>query len=538
MNRCANFSEAARSGGAEPVQTCARTAGQRPNVIVESFNPWITPGLAGAKAYTWHDGPALTVGEELLRHQAAEICERRLRAQGYSAHILTRFAILLLAHLPVEHLLSFFFALDGRFLGWTDAGKGSAGHVSAELHPIASDALAIGATHVIVAHQHPRGRSHPSAADERWVAFASASLAAAGIAHADDLVIAGTRVFSMAAHRIPPEAWTHLPAGEAETGAPTAMPEEDADAGAINLALEVLGRHQQIDEPATLAELCALADTWMSTRDAPAVGILLTDVYTRPIACRLVNDMNTDGLIEAVRFAITCCAVRVVLIVHSPVEKPNLREIANTAENLDSKLYPFDIRVADAICTGPLGAQSLREAGLLPDDLSTEKEDSMKPLDLINAFRARAEKDNQETATALVSLARKQLAGIDCTKPEAELLQSGKISEAELTAAVEVLQQFGRKAIDAASVKRKFLQRLPKVRSAAVRIPQLERELAELRQIAAAGAYPADVGSLVEIVRANSKLFPEFAKDGQPDLQAIREHVGHLADEPVVRSAT
>lgn len=328
-----------------------------------TFNRWISSALAGANEYIWQAGPELTAEDEELRLAAIELCERRLRRDRCDGETLAKLAILLIGHLPVEHLLVFFLGLEGVFLGHLDVARGSAGSVPVSLHSIARHAIMLGAKFVIVAHQHPRGRELPSEADKKWLISASAALAGAGILISDSLVIAGARGFSMRASRTPASAWVHQPI-EADTSTRSAPTLSDADAARLNLGLAAIARHGLTDDPASTGELREIASAWMQARDVSAFGIIACDGFCRPITCRLLDDLAPEGLVEAVRFMITNCAVCAILVVHAPVGEPDLQAIAGVASDFESMLHPFDASCADAICTTPHGAQSLRALGL------------------------------------------------------------------------------------------------------------------------------------------------------------------------------
>lgn len=87
-------------------------------------------------------------------------------------------------------------AADGRALGVTEQMSGRTDRVEPALRELAADALRLGSSALILAHNHPRGDPTPSRADIAATRRIGQFAAFLGIRVHDHVVTAGTRSFS------------------------------------------------------------------------------------------------------------------------------------------------------------------------------------------------------------------------------------------------------------------------------------------------------------------------------------------------------
>ncbi|TNE52269.1 MAG: DNA repair protein [Sphingomonadales bacterium] len=92
-----------------------------------------------------------------------------------------------------------YFAADGHFLADRGHGRGEVGMLRLRLRELYSHAFALGATAMIVAHNHPSGICRPSAADIRETRRMNEIGRALDIELLDHLIFARDRVYSMRA---------------------------------------------------------------------------------------------------------------------------------------------------------------------------------------------------------------------------------------------------------------------------------------------------------------------------------------------------
>ena len=102
-----------------------------------------------------------------------------------------------LSHEPVEVLYGLFFNGNGSLIHDRELARGSLSACLSTPSEIARTALALGASAVVLAHNHPSGSSNPSACDIHFSAEVAASLALADAALIDHLIVAGGITVSM-----------------------------------------------------------------------------------------------------------------------------------------------------------------------------------------------------------------------------------------------------------------------------------------------------------------------------------------------------
>jgi DNA repair protein RadC len=92
-----------------------------------------------------------------------------------------------------------YLAGDQRLLGLRRAGAGSVDHVALPIRAIVADVLALDASAVVMAHNHPSGDPTPSAADREATHLLARALDPLGVRLVDHLVVAagGTTSFRL-----------------------------------------------------------------------------------------------------------------------------------------------------------------------------------------------------------------------------------------------------------------------------------------------------------------------------------------------------
>lgn len=112
-----------------------------------------------------------------------------------------RFAALFasIAHAGSEVAVFAFLDRAGGVLGLRHCPSESLLSIDVPLRLIAADAIALGASHVVMAHNHPGGEAEPSAADLSATRRLAQALDALGIRLVDHLVLGGGEITSLRA---------------------------------------------------------------------------------------------------------------------------------------------------------------------------------------------------------------------------------------------------------------------------------------------------------------------------------------------------
>lgn len=85
----------------------------------------------------------------------------------------------------------------GTLLGLRHVGPGSRSAIALPIRAVMIDALALGATAMLLAHNHPGGSPHPSSADIAVTRMLDRVVAPLGILLVDHLIVAAGQVTSM-----------------------------------------------------------------------------------------------------------------------------------------------------------------------------------------------------------------------------------------------------------------------------------------------------------------------------------------------------
>jgi DNA repair protein RadC len=104
-----------------------------------------------------------------------------------------------LADEQVEVMAFAYLGEGHRLLGLRHARSASAQTLDLPIRDVAADALAFGATSVVMAHNHPSGDPTPSAADREATRLLARALEALGVRLIDHLVVARSGVTSFRA---------------------------------------------------------------------------------------------------------------------------------------------------------------------------------------------------------------------------------------------------------------------------------------------------------------------------------------------------
>lgn len=99
-----------------------------------------------------------------------------------------------------EHAAIFFYAIDDQLLHVESCPTGDIDHVALPLRTIVSAALAIGAHHIVIAHNHPSGDPRPSAQDIAATRLLCRTLRPLGIDVTDHLIWTEQTQFSFRAN--------------------------------------------------------------------------------------------------------------------------------------------------------------------------------------------------------------------------------------------------------------------------------------------------------------------------------------------------
>lgn len=99
--------------------------------------------------------------------------------------------------LPVEQLLVLMFDDEGHYLEELTISSGLKALIRGRFREIVQAALAVGARHLLLAHNHPSHSTKPSCADIKFTRNLMLICAALEIAIIDHLIIAGPWVTSM-----------------------------------------------------------------------------------------------------------------------------------------------------------------------------------------------------------------------------------------------------------------------------------------------------------------------------------------------------
>ena len=78
--------------------------------------------------------------------------------------------------------------------------EGTPNQSQVSVRNVVDDSLRVGATQVILAHNHPSGIAEPSPADIQVTRFLSSALTPLGITVLDHIIIAGNQSFSLRSH--------------------------------------------------------------------------------------------------------------------------------------------------------------------------------------------------------------------------------------------------------------------------------------------------------------------------------------------------
>lgn len=128
---------------------------------------------------------------ELIALRRAAPLPRFGRLAELRAYMLPR-----MAHLPVETMRVVLLDASNHLIGEEELARGTVNGVTVYAREVARVALIRRATAVVIAHNHPSGDPHPSAADVELTYKLHVGLAALGIALEDHLVIGRNEVFS------------------------------------------------------------------------------------------------------------------------------------------------------------------------------------------------------------------------------------------------------------------------------------------------------------------------------------------------------
>jgi DNA repair protein RadC len=104
-----------------------------------------------------------------------------------------------MAHLPTERLRVLFLNSKNRLLGDEILSEGSIDEIPLYPREILRRALEVGATALILVHNHPSGDPHPSAEDVRATKRLQEACRALGVSIHDHLIVARTGCWSFKA---------------------------------------------------------------------------------------------------------------------------------------------------------------------------------------------------------------------------------------------------------------------------------------------------------------------------------------------------
>ncbi|KOF52611.1 MULTISPECIES: DNA repair protein RadC [unclassified Achromobacter] len=148
------------------------------------------PGLGQAKACS------LAAVMELARRAAEEELAREA-ALNHPARV-KQYCKVALGHRRVEHCIALY--LDGqlRLIASGELARGTLAQASVYPREVVREALRHHAAALIVAHNHPSGLPHPSAADLAFTQHLKQALALVDVRLMDHLIVAGGEVVSLA----------------------------------------------------------------------------------------------------------------------------------------------------------------------------------------------------------------------------------------------------------------------------------------------------------------------------------------------------
>lgn len=109
--------------------------------------------------------------------------------------------LLPLAHSATEMASAMYLDRHGAILGARHFLSHSAVSVDVPIRAIVADALALDATQVVIAHNHPSGDVEPSDDDLRFTRRLFATLEAVGVRLADHIVVSATACLSFRERR-------------------------------------------------------------------------------------------------------------------------------------------------------------------------------------------------------------------------------------------------------------------------------------------------------------------------------------------------
>jgi DNA repair protein RadC len=128
----------------------------------------------------------------LVRESDAPAFERHVR-RPHDAEVIAR---CLLEHEAQEVFVALHFNVHNRLLGYTEVGRGGFDSCPVDPRVLFRDALLLGASAVIVAHNHPSGEPEPSTEDYALTQRLKAAGDLIGVQLLDHLIVGEHRLFS------------------------------------------------------------------------------------------------------------------------------------------------------------------------------------------------------------------------------------------------------------------------------------------------------------------------------------------------------
>jgi DNA repair protein RadC len=144
----------------------------------------------------------LTDDEALVQHALA-VVGKRLKKMGAcvsSPQMVKDFLRLSFAGQEYESFVVLFIDVKNRVLEVKELFRGTLTHTSVYPREVLKEGLALNASGVIVAHNHPSGEAEPSDADKLLTRSLTSALALVDIRVLDHIVVAGLQSYSFAEH--------------------------------------------------------------------------------------------------------------------------------------------------------------------------------------------------------------------------------------------------------------------------------------------------------------------------------------------------
>ena len=135
---------------------------------------------------------------ELAKRALAENLEQGIALN--SPHAVKNYLQLLIGHKTYESFTVLFMDIGNRLIQCEELFRGSLSHASVYPREIVVRALYHNAAAVILAHNHPSGRTNPSTSDITLTTTLKATLALVEVKVLDHFIVAGNKIHSFAEH--------------------------------------------------------------------------------------------------------------------------------------------------------------------------------------------------------------------------------------------------------------------------------------------------------------------------------------------------